>query len=197
MAEQAAAKKASPTKVVTEEVRLSYIYAHTPRADEENPDRLTYSVTCLIPKTDTVTIAKINAAIEAVKADPKSAAIWGSKWLASFKSPLRDGDTEKDTEKSPEYKGNYFVNCNSVTKPGVVGKERDIEGKLIPLGESEVYSGGYGKVSINFYAFNKRSQGIAAGLGNIQWLRDGERLAGRASADDDFGGPEADDNFLG
>lgn len=195
----AEAKRENPTKVVTEKVRLSYLNAHTPRADEENPDRLLYSVQLLIPKTDKVTVDRINKAIEHLKQDAGAQAVWKSKWLASFKTPLRDGDTERDTDKAPEYKGMYFLNANSKQKPQVVGKERDIEGKLIPLGESEVYSGGYGRVSINLYAYNQKGGiGIAAGLNNIQWLEDGERLGGRSSADDDFG-PETEEEeaFLG
>lgn len=193
----AEAKKETPTKIITGKVRLSYLNAHTPRADDDNPDRLTYSVQLLIDKNDKETIAKINAAIEAVKQDPKSPTIWGGKWLASYKTPLRDGDTERDTEKHPEYTGMLFLSANSKTKPQVVGTKRDIEGKLIPLTEDEVYSGGYGRVSINLYAYNQKGGiGIAAGLNNIQWLEDGERLGGRSSAEEDFG-PDSDDSFLG
>jgi hypothetical protein len=194
----AEAKKENPTRIITGKVRLSYLHAHTPQASDDNPNRLLYSVQLLIPKTDTVTIAKINKAIEFLKTDSKSIGVWGSKWLASFKTPLRDGDTEKDTDKSPEYKGMYFINCNSKQKPQVVGTKRDIEGKLIPLGEDEVYSGGWGRVSINLYAYNQSGGiGIAAGLNNIQWLEDGERLGGRSDANEDFGpDTEDDDSFL-
>lgn len=193
----AEAKKENPTRVITGKVRLSYLHAHTPQASEDNPNRQLYSVQLLIPKSDTATIAAINKAIEAVKADPKSASVWGGKWLASYKTPLRDGDTERDTDKSPEYKGMYFLNANSKQKPDVVGTERDIDGKLKRLSEDEVYSGGYGRVSINLYPYNQSGGiGIAAGLSNIQWLEDGERLGGRSAAEDDFG-PEDDEEFLG
>lgn len=193
----AEAKKENPTRVITGKVRLSYLHAHTPQASEDNPNRQLYSVQLLIPKSDTATIAAINKAIEAVKADPKSASVWGGKWLASYKTPLRDGDTERDTDKSPEYRGMYFLNSNSKQKPDVVGTERDIDGKLKRLSEDEVYSGGYGRVSINLYPYNQSGGiGIAAGLNNIQWLEDGERLGGRSAAEDDFG-PEDDEEFLG
>lgn len=193
----AEAKKENPTRVITGKVRLSYLHAHTPQASEDNPNRQLYSVQLLIPKSDTATIAAINKAIEAVKTDPKSASVWGGKWLASYKTPLRDGDTERDTDKSPEYKGMYFLNANSKQKPEVVGTERDIDGKLKRLSEDEVYSGGYGRVSINLYPYNQSGGiGIAAGLNNIQWLEDGERLGGRSAAEDDFG-PEDDEEFLG
>ena len=64
------------------------------------------------------------------------------------------------------------------------------------LDRSEVYSGCYGRVSLNFYAFNSNgNKGIACGLGNIQKLRDGEPLGGRSSASDDFT-TEEDEEFL-
>ena len=65
------------------------------------------------------------------------------------------------------------------------------------LDQSEVYSGCYGKVSINFYAFNSDgNKGIACGLGNIQKIRDGEPLSSRSSAADDFINEE-EDYFFG
>ena len=68
------------------------------------------------------------------------------------------------------------------------------------LDQSEVYSGCYGRISVNFYGFNSNgNRGIAAGLGNIQKLRDGESLGGRTNAEDDFDAVEVDDeeDFLG
>ena len=68
------------------------------------------------------------------------------------------------------------------------------------LDQSEVYSGCYGRISVNFYGFNSNgNRGIAAGLGNIQKLRDGESLGGRTSAEDDFDAVEVDEeeDFLG
>lgn len=48
-------------------------------------------------------------------------------------------------------------------------------------------SGDYCNVSVNFYGFAASgNKGIAAGLGNIQKVRTGERLAGRATAASDF-----------
>ena len=92
---------------------------------------------------------------------------------------MRDGDVERDDE---AYKGHWFINANSTTAPQMV----DRAVKPI-LDKSEVYSGCYGRVSLNFYAFNSNgNKGIAAGLGNIQKIRDGEPLGGRTNAADDF-----------
>ena len=107
---------------------------------------------------------------------------------AAIKLPLRDGDIERDDE---AYKGHYFINANSTTAPQIV----DRAVKPI-LDRSEVYSGCYARVSLNFYAFNSNgNKGIACGLGNIQKIRDGESLGGKTTAADDFGAV-VDDDFL-
>ena len=176
----------SNTKVVTGIVRLSYEHVWEPASiNGSNPK---YSVSLIIPKSDTKTIAAISAAVDAAikvgmaklggKVPPKGA----------LKLPLRDGDAERDDE---AYKGAYFVNANSTTAPQIVDKA------VQPiLDRTEVYSGCYARVSINFYAFNTNgNKGIACGLGNIQKVRDGEPLSGRTSAADDFA-TDLDDDFL-
>ena len=107
---------------------------------------------------------------------------------AAIKLPLRDGDIERDDE---AYKGHYFINANSTTPPQIVDQ------RVQPILErSQVYSGCYARVSINFYAFNSNgNKGVAAGLGNIQFVRDGEPLGGQTSASDEFE-TLADDDFL-
>ena len=66
------------------------------------------------------------------------------------------------------------------------------------LDTSELYSGIYGRASINFYAFNTNgNKGIACGLNNLQKLRDGEPLGGKSRAEDDFADmDDDDDDFL-
>ena len=85
----------------------------------------------------------------------------------------------------------FFVNANSTTAPQIV--DRSVQPIL---DRSEVYSGCYARVSVNFYAFNSNgNRGIACGLGNIQKVRDGEPLGGKSSAADDFA-TDLDDDFL-
>ena len=167
----------NPTKVVTGVVRLSYANVWEPASiNGSNPK---YSVSLIIPKTDTKTIDAINAAVDAAIKD--GAAKFGGKIpnKAALKLPLRDGDLERDDE---AYKG---------AAPQIV--DRSVEPIL---DRAEVYSGCYARVSINFYAFNSNgNRGIACGLGNIQKVRDGEPLGGRSSAADDFS-TDFDDDFL-
>lgn len=174
------------TKVVTGIVRLSY--ANVWEAKSINGGTPKFSVSLIIPKSDTKTIAAINAAVDAAIEEGKGK--FGGKIpnKAALKLPLRDGDTERDDE---AYQNSYFVNANSTTAPQIV--DRSVQ----PILErSEVYSGVYARVSINFYAFNSNgNRGIACGLGNIQKVRDGEPLGGKTSASDDFT-TEEDDDFL-
>ena len=180
------ANKNNSTKVVTGIVRLSYANVWEPTSiNGSNPK---YSVSLIIPKSDTKTLTDINAAIDA--AIEQGVGKFGGKKpnKAVLKLPLRDGDTERDDE---AYKNSYFVNANSTTAPQIVDRA------VNPIiDRSEVYSGCYARASINFYAFNSNgNRGIACGLGNIQKVRDGEPLGGKSSAADDFA-TDVDDDFL-
>jgi len=167
------------TKVITGKVRFSYVHVFEPHAVEPGQDPK-FSVCLLIPKSDTATVSKIKAAIEAAKTAGLSK--WGGKVPPNLKLPLRDGDTERDTTERPEYAGHYFVNANSKTRPGIVDANL-----LEILDPGELYSGCYGRASINFYAFNTAgNRGIACGLNNLQKLSDGEFLGGRSRPEDDF-----------
>lgn len=151
-----------------------------------------YSVCILIPKSDTKTVAKIKAAIEAAKEAGKAKLVDKKGNIPSnIKTPLRDGDDERADD--PAFEGMYFLNASTLHKPGIV--DRDLNGIM---DRSEFYSGCYGRASLNFYAYNVQSKGIAAGLNNLQKLSDGEPLAGGSSAEEDFGGDNefSDDDLM-
>ena len=175
------------TKVITGvNTRLSYFHGWEPVSVNGGAEK--YSVSVLIPKNDKETINAINAAIDA--AIEEGISKFGGKKpnKAAIKLPLRDGDTERDDE---AYKGHFFINANSNTPPQIV--DRSV--KPI-LDRGEVYSGCFARVSLNFFAFNSNgSKGVACGLGNIQKVRDGEPLGGKAKAEDDFSTIE-DEEFL-
>jgi hypothetical protein len=176
------------TKVVTGTVRLSYANVWEPKSINGGTEK--YSVSLIIPKSDKKTIDAINAAVDA--AIEEGIAKFGGKKpnKAAIKLPLRDGDTERDDE---AYADSYFVNANSLTPPQIVDQS------VNPImNRSEIYSGVYARVSINFYAFNSNgNKGVACGLGNIQKVRDGQPLGNRSTAEDDFTAlDDADDDFL-
>ena len=93
-----------------------------------------------------------------------------------------------------EYENCYFLNASSNQKPGIIDADKNEI-----MDQSEFYSGCYGRASLNFFAFNQAgNRGIGVGLNNVQKLADGEPLAGRNRAEDDFDDDiEDDDDLLG
>ena len=184
------AKYVNPTKVITgPDTRWSYCNAWEPKAINGGTPK--YSVSLIIPKSDTKTIEKVRAAIQAAYDEGQGKLKGNGKSvppLSSIKTPLRDGDVERPDDEA--YANAYFINANSASAPGIV----DAACQPI-IDTSEVYSGVYGRASINFYAFNSNgNKGIACGLNNLQKIRDGESLGGKSRAEDDFA--DLDDDFL-
>ena len=179
----------NPMKVITgPDTRWSYANVWEPKSINGGTPK--YSVSLIIPKSDTKTIAKIEAAIEAAYKEGEAKLKGNGKSvpaLSVIKTPLRDGDMERPDD--PAYANSYFVNANATSAPGIVDADRNPI-----LTRSEVYSGVYGRASISFYAFNSSgNKGIAYGLNNLQKIRDGESLGGKASAESDFASDEEDD----
>lgn len=184
----------NPTKVITgPKTVFSYLNVNEAKAPIGGGTPK-YSVSLIIPKSDTVTIAKIRAAIKAAYEEGESKLKGNSKFvpdLEDLKTPLRDGD--KDRKGDEAYANSYFINANSTTKPGVVDADRQPI-----LDSSELYSGIIGRASISFYAYNTNgNKGIACGLNNLQKLSDGTPLGGHSRAEDDFADLDDDDeDFL-
>ena len=184
------AKVINPTKVITG-VKTRWSYANVWQAKSINGGTPKFSVSLIIPKSDTKTVTAVRSAIQAAYDEGQSKLKGNSKSvpaLTAIKNPLRDGDVERPDDEA--YKDSYFINANSATAPGIVDAARN------PIIEhSEVYSGVYGRASINFYAFNSNgNKGIACGLNNLQKISDGEPLGGKTRAEDDFA--DEDEVFL-
>lgn len=178
--------KRKGTLVITGEVRASYANIWEPKSINGSDPK--FSISLLIPKDDTDTIQAIEEAIAQAKEDHKGK--WNGKVPANLKTPLRDGDEEREDD--PSYENCYFINANSTTAPQIVDAYKN---RLTD--STAVYSGCYIRASINFYGFNTNgNKGIAAGLGNIQKVRDGEMLAGGTSAADDFDELDMDDDDI-
>jgi len=177
------------TKVVTGKVRFSY--ANVWEAKSVNGGDERYSVSLIIPKSDTKTLAGILSAIEqAIKEGGEKLGDGGVPVKREdLKLPLRDGDRERADDEA--YQGSYFVNAISKIRPGIVDK--NVKEILDP---SKFYSGCYGRASIVFYAFNQNgNKGIACSLQNLQKLAEGEPLIGRSSPEEDFANAD-DEDFL-
>ena len=181
----------NPTKVITGVCTFSYLNCWDPKpaADGGKPK---YSVSLIIPKSDTKTVEKIKAAIKAAYEEGASKLKGNGKSvppMSSLRIPLRDGDVDRPDDEN--YKGSWFINANSDTAPGIVDADRQPI-----LTRSEMYSGVKGRASISLYAYNVNgNRGIACGLNNLQKISDGTPLGGKSRAEDDFDTSD-DDNFL-
>lgn len=183
-------KLMSETKVLLSNVRLSYANIFEPKSIQGSAPK--YSVSLIISKDDQETINIIKKGISgAITEGAAKLGIKDGKVPKNLKVPLRDGDEERDDE---AYANSMFFNANSNRKPAVVGTKKDAAtGRAIQLTEDEVYSGCYANVTVKFYAYNTSgNKGIAAGLGNIQKTKDGPRLGGGASAEEEFEFTEVD-----
>lgn len=182
------------TKVVSGKVRFSFVNIFEPKAPQGGGEPK-YSVTLLIPKSDTVTLGKIKEAMG--EARENFCKKHGATALPQKPNhTLHDGDGTRDSGDpyGPECKGHYVITVSSKQKPVIVDAWRNQI-----TDPAEVYSGCYGRASINFYGYNANGKkGISAGLLSIQKLSDGEPFGTVGSADDfadDF--KDEDDDFLG
>lgn len=172
----------NPTKCLTGEVRLSYTNLHQPRGNNGGEPK--YSVTLLIPKTDTATEADIRNAIQAAYENGVKNLWKGSR--PELRYPvIYDGDGKRPSGEpfGAECKGCWVVTASSKQKPQCVHIS-NVHAELLP---SDVYSGMYARVTVNFYAYeNSGNRGVGCGLGNVCKTRDGEPLSGHANAESDF-----------
>lgn len=106
------AKIMNPTKVVTgKNTRFSYLIVNEPKSINGGTPK--YSVSLIIPKSDTVTVEKCKAAIKAAYDEGQSKLKGNGKSvpaLKMLKTPLRDGDEERPDD--PAYADSYFINAN-------------------------------------------------------------------------------------
>ncbi|MFZ5645789.1 MAG: DUF2815 family protein [Bacillota bacterium] len=173
-----------PTNVTTGQVRLSYVHLFQPWAAKPGQEQK-YSVTVLLPKADIATKQRIDAAINAAIQQGVTSK-WNGVRPPQIVVPIWDGDgVRKNGEPfGPECKGHWVFTASSKTQQAVV----DLNINPI-INQSEVYSGMYGRVSVNFFPFDTNgNRGIGCGLGPVQKLADGEPLGGGVSAEEAFGG---------
>ena len=153
------------TNVTTEKARLSYVHLFKPYAAMQGQEEK-FSVTVLIPKTDVETMARINAAIEAAKQKGITEK-WNGACPPIVPTPVYDGDGVRPSDGMPfgeECKGHWVFTASAKVDypPEVVDKM----GNPI-INQSEVYSGMYGRVNVNFFPYSfGGKKGIGCGLGN-------------------------------
>lgn len=170
--------------LVTGKVRFSYANVFEPRRTPNGEEK--YSITLLIPKSDTVTYNNVKAEIEKTLQENLTSTFKGVM-PTNPKLPIHDGDGVRQSGEpyGAECKGCWVITANSNNAPEVV------DASCNPIiSKNEFYSGCYGRASLRFYAYNQNgNRGIGCGLGNVQKLEDGQPLGGRTTASEDFGAP--------
>ena len=175
-------------KCLTGEVRCSYVSLHTPR-QINGQGKPKYSMTALIPKTDTKTMDEIRKTMDAAIAKGISD-VWGGRRPPQIVNTLYDGDgvkPETGEPWGPECKGHWVLrmSANEDHRPQVVG----LDNIHVELDPRDVYSGMYARVTLRFFPYKYTGKcGIGCGLGNVLKTRDGEPLTSTSNAESDFAG---------
>lgn len=176
-------------KLVLPEMRLSYTHLFEPRAVAAGGDEK-YSTSILIPKSNKTLKKQLDDIFNEL-VDKNQDILKTKKNLKSF---LRDGDEEREDK---AYEGHWFIGANAQRQPIVVDKD-----KVEIIDQRLVYSGMWGRVSVNFYAYNTGgNKGIACALNAVQKTKDGEPLGGtytmsQAAEDFDDLPEEEEEDFL-
>lgn len=170
--------------VTTGKVRASYVHIFTPRTPDNGGDPK-YSVTLLIPKSDTATLNALYADIEKAKQDGAQK-VFGGNIPPQCKIPIYDGDGYRPSGEAfgEECRGCMVITASAKQQPVIVGL--DMQNILNP---AEVYSGCYIRASVSMFAYNSNgNKGIGCGLNAVQKIEGGEPLSMRVSAEEAFGG---------
>jgi len=178
----------NPKTVTLGEVRLSYVNVWEPQARPGTADEK-YSVTILLPKSNTAAKAALDAAVAAaIEAGVSSK--WNGVRPPQIAICVHDGDGPRPSDGQPfgeECRGMWVFTASSKQQPFIV------DANVQPIiNKADVYSGCWGRVNVTFFAYNNNGRkGIGCALNGLQKLRDDEPLAGRITAEEAFGAPQA------
>ena len=166
--------------IITPKAILSYPRLFAPEAQNEG-DTPKYS--CALVFEDGTDLKSLKqAAVEAARerfGDKADNMIKGGK----LRMPVRTDSVEKGY---PE--GSTFMNVRTTKKPGIVSIYPGPDGKPLPIAdEDEMYPGCVVRASLACYAYDTNgNRGVSFALNNLQKVAEGERLDGRAKAEDEF-----------
>lgn len=166
------------TKVITGTVLVTYVHMEKPFSYGKGNDNK-YSLCAIISKDDYSTLAKINEAINnAIQLGYEN--LWANSTSGEIQSPLKDGQVVYPNK--PEFNNSMYINATSKMQPGLVGVNKENISDY-----SEIYSGCYCKLSLNFYPYIYQGKlGVAVNLNNVMKVSDGKRLSVRKTAQEDF-----------
>ena len=173
--------------VTLNDVRFSYLNVFQPKPPFNNPQgEAKFSTTILVPKTNTQAKALIDQAI-ATAIEEGVSSKWGGVRPPQPAICVHDGDGPRPSDGQPfgaECRGCWVftASCKADRPPFVV------DGQVQPIIDpTQVYSGMWGNVSVNFYAYNQAGKkGVGCGLNGIQKVRDDDPLSAHVTAQDAF-----------
>lgn len=168
------------TKVITPEAIISYPHIFEPQTPP-GANEPVYS--CALVFADDVDLTNMKAAASAVAKEK-----WGDKAREMLKGGKIRMPFREDGEEKGYPVGSTFMNVKSKQQPGVVSIYADENGKPAVISDpSAIYPGAIVKASLRAYAYDVNgNRGVSFSLGNIQKVRDGQRMDGRLSAADEF-----------
>ena len=165
------------SQVKLNDVRIAYAQGvFEPRAPEGGGEAK-FNAAFLFPKDHPATKAMSDAVIAVAKEKWKDKAMDILAQLkAADKLPVHDGDLKKT---SAGYLGNLYVNAGNKVRPLVLDADRS----PLTAADGKPYSGCYVSVIVEVWARdNKFGKRVNASLQGVQFLRDGEKLAGGSVA---------------
>jgi hypothetical protein len=167
------------------DVRFSYCNLFQPKAPVNNPaGEPKYSVTILIPKTNTAAKALIDQELQkAIESGVSSK--WNGVRPPQPAIPIHDGDGPRPSDGMPfgeECRGMWVMTASAKNAPFVVDRQ------VQPIIDAtQVYSGMWGNVNITFFPYaNAGKKGIGCGLNGVQKVRDDTPLTSRVTAQEAF-----------
>ncbi len=174
----------SKTRATLLNVRLTFPALFEPKSVQGSTDAK-FSATALVGR-DHPQLGEVK-----VKIMEAATGKWGAKAAdtlkqlqAADKLCLHDGDAKSDYE---GYAGNLFINASNKIRPLVIGGGPDGRAPLA-ASDGKIYSGCYVNMIVDFWAQdNQYGKRVNASLLGVQFLKDGDRLAGGGiAAADDF-----------
>ena len=155
---------------ITPVARLAFPALATPKANQQGKEK--YGCVLLFDKA--------TSNLDELKA--LGAGVVKEQWPDAAKrpklrNPVKDGDVPNSMGNIPNgYAGCWVVSCSSNYAPGLVNQQA----KKV-LDASMFYPGCYVYAQVNAYSYaNSGNVGVSFGLSALQFVRDGEKLAGAA-----------------
>jgi hypothetical protein len=168
-------------------MRLSYAFGlFNPQKDDKGNPTEKYTVTLILPKSDTEGLRKLQEMVADVVTGQ-----WGEKGVERFKkglikSPILDGASKSALDKDGNHKPGLSDDVVFI-RPITYRKPKVFNAQVMPASEDEVRSGYWGYAALNALAWHNPSNGdgISFGIDMFQVTKEDEILGGGGGANPD------------